>query len=330
MKNLFDKYSIFDVMYSQKAKLNQTIGKIDSSTLLNKSEGDLFEVVYGDFKMELPIINEEEVYATKEETRVDVSRDPMRFISNRNRPFYMNGTRTTVKIPFGGDASYFDIAPSAYTTTKPFAEIEQNEIRLIFEQVEANGEAIKISYQRTLGEIRTYLNWLQDNANQYNTEITQIIKQQISQRKSQIVANSNNLDETLGIPIKTVASASNTYSVPIKRKRLEILNTSTMLKTSSPLEPILADNEYSFILETLKNMCFAMEKNPNAYETIGEEDLRWQFLVQLNGQYEGSATGETFNNKGKTDILITEKGKNVFIGECKFWRGESVFLETID
>jgi hypothetical protein len=35
-----------------------------------------------------------------------------------------------------------------------------------------------------------------------------------------------------------------------------------------------------------------------------EEDLRQHFLVQLNGQYEGQATGETFNFQGKTDILI--------------------------
>src|ERR1700738_805507 len=33
---------------------------------------------------------------------------------------------------------------------------------------------------------------------------------------------------------------------------------------------------------------------------------------------------------GKTDILIRKDGKNVFIAECKFWKGEKAFLETID
>jgi hypothetical protein len=61
-----------------------------------------------------------------------------------------------------------------------------------------------------------------------------------------------------------------------------------------------------------------------------EEDLRQHFLVQLNGQYEGQATGETFNFEGKTDILIRSDGKNVFIAECKFWRGEKAFNETLD
>jgi hypothetical protein len=43
--------------------------------------------------------------------------------------------------------------------------------------------------------------------------------------------------------------------------------------------------------------------------------------VQLNGAFKGQATGETFNFQGKTDILIRFEGKNVFIAECKFWKG---------
>lgn len=72
-----------------------------------------------------------------------------------------------------------------------------------------------------------------------------------------------------------------------------------------------------------------MERSPNAFRTMKEEDLRQHFLVQLNGQYEGQATGETFNYQGKTDILIRVDGKNIFIAECKFWKGEKAFLETI-
>lgn len=60
-----------------------------------------------------------------------------------------------------------------------------------------------------------------------------------------------------------------------------------------------------------------------------EEDIRQQFLVQLNGHYEGQATGETFNYEGKTDILIRNQGKNIFIAECKFWSGAEALLDTI-
>lgn len=43
-----------------------------------------------------------------------------------------------------------------------------------------------------------------------------------------------------------------------------------------------------------------------------------------------SVTGETFNKQGKTDILIRHEGKNVFVAECKFWRGSKQHIETID
>src|SRR5262249_14489481 len=53
-------------------------------------------------------------------------------------------------------------------------------------------------------------------------------------------------------------------------------------------------------------------------------------LVILNGQFEGHATGETFNRTGKTDILIREKDRNLFIAECKFWDGSKSLTDAID
>jgi len=43
-----------------------------------------------------------------------------------------------------------------------------------------------------------------------------------------------------------------------------------------------------------------LERSPKAFAHMEEEHLRDQFLVQLNGHYEGQATGETFNAEGKT------------------------------
>ena len=37
-----------------------------------------------------------------------------------------------------------------------------------------------------------------------------------------------------------------------------------------------------------------------------------------------------FNYGGKTDILITSRGRNIFIAECKFWKGAAGLIETID
>jgi hypothetical protein len=113
---------------------------------------------------------------------------------------------------------------------------------------------------------------------------------------------------------ESLTPTESTKLVPIKQK------------TDPPLSP----NEYTTILATLRNMVAVMEQYPSAFETMGEEHLRAHFLVHLNGKYRGRATGETFNYQGKTDILLKTDGRNAFVAECKFWRGEQQFLETID
>lgn len=95
-------------------------------------------------------------------------------------------------------------------------------------------------------------------------------------------------------------------------------------------EPALSNEDYEEILRIMQNMVQVMELSPHAFHTMGEEDLRSQFLVQLNGAFAGQATGETFNFQGKTDILIRVEGKNVFLAECKFWKGEKALLATLD
>jgi hypothetical protein len=87
---------------------------------------------------------------------------------------------------------------------------------------------------------------------------------------------------------------------------------------------------YEHILTVISNMVQVMERSPQAFAKMGEEDLRTHILVQLNGHYEGQATGETFNYEGKTDILIRAESRNIFIGECKIWKGAEIFRATID
>lgn len=53
-------------------------------------------------------------------------------------------------------------------------------------------------------------------------------------------------------------------------------------------------------------------------------------VLVLEPRFESSTTGETFNKSGKTDILIRYEKSNVFVGECKFWRGQKQHQETID
>jgi hypothetical protein len=95
-------------------------------------------------------------------------------------------------------------------------------------------------------------------------------------------------------------------------------------------EPTIDEAEYQHILKVMGDMALMMERSPRTFAKLEEEEIRDHFLLQLNGHYEGSATGETFNAAGKTDILVREGNRNLFIGECKIWSGGKNFLEAID
>lgn len=91
------------------------------------------------------------------------------------------------------------------------------------------------------------------------------------------------------------------------------------------------DIDYKRILDCINSVGRMFERLPSTYSNKDEESLRDHILVSLQSIMFGSAsaTGETFNKRGKTDILVRSSGRNEFIGECKFWTGKEGFFSTI-
>src|SRR6266542_2875840 len=132
----------------------------------------------------------------------------------------------------------------------------------------------------------------------------------------------------LGIRIRRRDDAPETYKALVERRKLPIRRPGS--SQQNPRQAPLPMEEYEHIIYVMTSMALVMERSPHAFEAMGEEHIRVHFLVQLNGQYEGQATGETFNLEGKTDILIRIKNQNIFVAECKFWKGKEQFLEAIE
>jgi hypothetical protein len=94
----------------------------------------------------------------------------------------------------------------------------------------------------------------------------------------------------------------------------------------------LSENAFDNIIKQIYNYGRNLEKYKNLYSKFDEEGFREFFLPHLNSiSRNHTATGETFNKIGKTDILIQDKeGLNVFIGECKLWKGSGEIDKAID
>jgi hypothetical protein len=243
-------------------------------------------------------------------------------------PLYVPGNKTVIAVPFeGGEPDFFRIRPQTYGSAPPRAEIRDGELLLTFVRTDQNAAALKREYGEVVKYIRESLSRLSQSAAQFNDQLEGLTTSHIKARKARLLADAG-MVAALNLPMRKRQGVPATYAVPVVRRRPKI----DRIKVAGGFtaEPALAQSDYEEILGIMKNMTRVMELSPHAFLEMDEEALRSHFLVQLNGVYEGDATGETFNFQGKTDILIRKDGKNVFVAECKFWKGEIAFLDTID
>ena len=187
---------------------------------------------------------------------------------------------------------------------------------------------VRAEIDRTIADIQSYLSNLRGNMATLNDQLLGEARAAIETRRAKLLA-SRNMVASLGFKMKERENALKTFIAPEVRRRIAPVMPPASSAPFKP-EPQLASSDYEHILGVMQAMTQVMELSPSAFHNIDEEGLRSHFLVQLNGHYQGQATGETFNYEGKTDILIRSEGRNIFIAECKFWSGPKKLLETID
>jgi hypothetical protein len=318
---LFNKHNIFDVLKGQEQHVRKLIQDLPANKLLSASEQDLIAALVEDCQLNVPVLKEPYV-ADSGEQEVDV---PLQAIYGGWRA--VPGTRIVIAIPFEGEPQFFDIQPQTFGSELPQAEVENGEIRLTYLRYDHDTEALKRDFERALSTIQKNLSSLAESARTFNSQLEELVAPLLQQRKQKLLRDAG-MVAALGLPLKKRAGMPVTYSVPIKRRvpKIEQIKVEGAFKP----EPALSQGDYEEILRIMKNMAIVMERSPRAFVDMGEEMLRWHFLVQLNGVYEGQATGETFNFQGKTDVLVRVEDKNVFIAECKFWDGEKAFHDTLD
>lgn len=325
---LFSEHDLQAVMEATKAKMLQEIEAYPANQLLNTSIDDLAKYFAAKFEITPVRIIEDQVAVDPQETKVDVSRDPSRFIRNRDRPFYISGTLITLYIPFEGDPNIFMCRPSTFTLNPPHGRINGNTLELSISLTDHNAQAVKGELERLLGSVREYLGWATRDLTSFNATLKDVARQHIEARRQKLL-NDQGLVASLGFPLRKRPDAPITYIAPEVRRKVIPKPPPASTKAYIP-EPTIEMAEYENILSIIQRTATMLERSPQAFRGMNEENLRDQFLVPLNSHYEGQTTGETFNFSGKTDILIRDGDRSVFVAECKIWRGPKSLSNAID
>lgn len=324
---LFSQCDLASVLENQFSRTRKEIDSYKEDYLLNVSETDFAKHLASKCEVQ-PIHLGEPFMLDPIEVDVELGGHPFYDAALRGSRC-VKGYRVEIHIPFSGLPDLFSCRPAAFTFSPPRADVRKDHLALVFDRPgQLNSNEIKAEYERTVTEIRKYVANIEAQCSGFNAGLESRILLLVSQKKQRIL-QLRQAAANVGLPLKRREGAPQTYAVPGVVRKPEIQRPTVKEKSFAP-EPVLVEQEYEHILGIIRSMVSVMERSPKEFIHLGEEGLRSHFLVQLNGQYQGRATGETFNYNGKTDILIREGDRNVFIAECKIWTGEVEFVKAID
>lgn len=326
MNYLFHSKDGFQFFEEKRAAITEEIDTLSKTEL--ESSNDSLKIMLK-AKHTLRLIEFAEPYRVdKGEVQKNIS-DDRRFAAylfrdNKEGPVYKKGRRIEVHLPFSCDEELFEIRPSTFTTILPKAEISNNELvfRFDFFSDVDTPEQIKKEINQETGLVKTYAGWLNNDINSFNSSIDSIIDNGLPARRKKLSLDDAVLGQ-LGVQKETVPLRG--FVKPEKKLDLKILKEDK----EREIEPSLEIETYNEIVQLVNSLGVNLERSSERLRGLDEESLRDTILIALNSVYRGMASAEAFNKEGKTDILIKYQDKNIFIAECKIWRGNAYFTGGI-
>jgi len=295
--------------------------------LLNVNERDYIQHKTDEAYVEPLQIHQDQIYASSSEQMIPAEYFPRLFDVNAGKSYKKDVIK--FHVPFSGNSELINCMPSSRILWSMKVELSGNEFYFEIINFSDDVEAIKRKKDSNIGSVMQQLGNVVSEVDRYNSVIEAQIKQAFDARKKRILSKSGVL-ASLGVPIRKVGSVPSTFSVPTPQTRKKVSISKPVVRDAGfKPEPALEESAYNDILHLIHDVGREFERLPSLYAGKEEEHLRDHFLMMLEPNFQGSATGETFNKTGKTDILLRYEGSNVFIAECKFWRGQKAFLDTI-
>jgi len=318
---LFVKYDLVATLDAERRLLEAKIAEHGMEDVQGFDPDEFAHYIEQEFMADPPQLLREEFSFDYKPVRVDVRNDDRYDALGGSEPVLVEGVEVTCHLPFSGQPELFEChSDTLFVGAHPSEGlIKESEILVFYRVPERDTERIKQQFRENLQSIERDLGAVLRKVLEWNQQLPVLVRDAIEKRRAGI----SRLTSTLGIPLRKRPEAESNSPLRGKEQR-------KVLSPPSHTEPYLGFAHYEEILTTIQNVGKTFERAPSAFAHMGEEDLRYQFLVPLSASYEDGTGAEVFNYNGKTDILIRHKGHTVFIAECKIWKGKSSLIGAID
>lgn len=255
------------------------------------------------------------------------------------RTYKIPGYKITFDIPFEGERDLFFLKPSRWIMLRfdvdSIIGSSGEELgKIIFVQKFFKQDMSNISEDFVSNALSAgfknhleMINNVNTEVNHYNSHLQESVKKALEARKSKSI-DFVKIGELLKIPLKLYPNAPSTIPVPLKK----VIQSKPKMPTIRTQENAytISEEDYIKIKQIVSLAGTSMEKTARTYSKFEEEELRDVIISHLNTHYQGTATGETFNRIGKTDIHIPLENKSAFIAECKIWHGEKQLQSALN
>ena len=185
--------------------------------------------------------------------------------------------------------------------------------------------------RREIDRAKQAIDWLNQDIENGNRALPSYIRPLVEERMRAVDSHAQTfqrLAEVLGAELRLT---------PETERRLQqtprVKEAIARLRRPQPQQkamPRLQPEEFQTILDTIEYQCRTFERTPADAAKLGEEGLRNMILSSLNGAFNLDATGESFSNRGKTDIRLNVPEGGIFIAEAKIWGGPKTVSEALE
>ena len=305
-------------------RARQAVIEWNPEQLLATAEADIIDYLVAEHSVDCPALHRDKI----EQLPVSEEVRPVAGMLSRETYQYRM-TKFVIAVPFDGEEDVFKLRATQSSFNPPSAEVHEGELRLSWSdnpQVSADAAAIRRHFDTQLEKIEQHLSWSRADIDRHNVGLRTLAVSAVAERKAKLLAD-RRLEAGIGFPIRQRADAAQ-FAVPVTRRKISTPRRPIATGPFQP-EPFLPGDQYEQALAVLRNARNALERSPSMTAHLDEERIRDLLLLLLNAQFEGAAAGEVFNAAGKTDILIRAEDRNVFIAECKIWKGPKTIRDAI-
>jgi len=321
----FGEIEWFDFSASLTHQIRDHIGSQQKDYILKVDENEYKMYLTSEFELEeleiildteeiIPTVTHEEKY--NERTRRRFKRDVYVF---------------EIRYSFKGSPILFRVRPSNFSMTANKIYVDDKKFKVSYFLRLIKRDKSEFEDEKKNGYNHSFMNIgnINSEVSKWNAQLPQLVSTTFDQIKSKYQSEMDFFKE---INAKINPDTSSIFTVPTIKKRI-IPKPEVSSKDKYHNFPTMSMEMYIDVLKVIYDAGKALERKPSLYKDKDEEGLRDYFLYLLETRYEGTtATGETFNRKGKTDILLkySKDGTNLFVAECKFWHGKEEFFNAID